>query len=254
MAHPLSPKTPTRADQIAQTLRGRIVRGELRDGDHLPVEAEMLAQFGVSRPTLRAALRILQSESLIRIVNGSPKGPRVQTPSADVAARQVGIILQSRRVTLADVYRMRVLVEPLAARVVAGYRHPLAITGLGAVIADERRVIDDGEKFGAAEVRFHEVLFEQTGNQTLVLVFELLHAIFERHMRSFNLLYATRADALLQRKRTLAAQEKLVKLIKAGDAAAAESFWSLHLSEAARFMEQERELERVVDLTAPEQA
>lgn len=237
-----------RAEQIAHTLRGRIVRGDLRSGEHLPTESELLVQLGVSRPTLRAALRILESESLIQVVNGSPKGPRVQAPSPDVAARHVGLILQSRNVTLADVYAMRLLVEPLAVRILAGYRHPLTLSALSAVIADERRAIDDAERFGDLEVRFHETLFEHTGNQTLVLLFELLHAIFERHMASFNAYYAARPDALIQRGKSLAAQEKLLALIKAGDVQKAESFWSLHLDEAAKFMLQHRELERVVDL------
>jgi DNA-binding FadR family transcriptional regulator len=243
------PATPLkRAEQIAQTLRRRIVRGELRGGEHLPIESELIAQFGVSRPTLRAALRILESESLIQIVNGSPKGPRVQMPSPQVAAQHVGLILQSRNVTLADVYTMRLMVEPLAVRILAGYSHPLTISALNAVIAEERRAIDDAERFGDMEVRFHETLFEHTGNQTLMLVFELLHAIFERHMKSFNIHYAARPDAQVQRKKSLAAQTKLVGLIKTGDVQAAESFWSLHLEKAAKFMLQDRELERVVDL------
>lgn len=237
-----------RAEQIAQTLRRRIVRGELQGGEHLPTESELIAQFGVSRPTLRAALRILESESLIQITNGSPKGPRVQMPSPLVAAQHVGLILQSRNVTLADVYAMRLMVEPLAVRILAGYRHPPTISALTAVIVEERAALEDSERFGDIEVRFHEALFQHTGNQTLTLVFELLHAIFERHMKSFNAYYAARPDALAQRKRSLAAQQKLVALIKAGDVQGAESFWSLHLEKAASFMLQDRELERVVDL------
>jgi DNA-binding FadR family transcriptional regulator len=209
---------------------------------------ELVAKLGVSRPTLRAALRILESESLIQITNGSPKGPRVQTPSPLVAAKHVGLILQSRNVTLADVYSMRLMVEPLAVRMLADYSHPLTISKLKDVMAEERRALDDAERFGDSEVHFHETLFEHTGNQTLMLVFELLHEIFERHMKSFNAFYAARADALIQRKKSLAAQEKLVALIKTGNAQAAESFWSLHLEKAAQFMFQEGQLERVVDV------
>jgi DNA-binding FadR family transcriptional regulator len=237
-----------RAAQIAHQLRTRIVRGELRSGEHLPTEAEMIAQFAVSRPTLRAALRILESESLIQVVNGSPKGPRVRVPSPQVAAQHVGLILQSRNVTLADVYAMRLMVEPLAVRILAAKGDPAAVAALGAVIEDERAALDDSEHFGDIEVRFHETLFQYAGNQTLGLVFELLHTIFQRHMQSFITAYAARPDAQAQRKRSLTAQKKLVALIAAGDASGAESFWSLHLEKAASFMLQDREFERVIDL------
>lgn len=239
---------PKRAEQVAHALRKRIVRGELRSGEHLPTEADMIAQFAVSRPTLRSALRILESESLIQVVNGSPKGPRVKTPSPQVAAQHVGLILQSRNVTVADVYAMRLMVEPLAVRILAARGDPTAIAALGAVIEDERTALDDSENFGDIEVRFHETLFEYAGNQTLGLVFELLHTIFQRHMKSFITEYAPHPDALAQRKKSLTAQTKLLALIEAGEAQRAESFWSLHLEKAASFMLQDREFERVVDL------
>ena len=243
-------KTPSkRAEQIAQLLRRRIVRGELRAGEHLPPESELLAQLEVSRPTLRAALRILESESLIHIVNGSPKGPRILMPSPLVAARHVGRILQSRHVALADVYAMRLLVEPMAARILAAYSHPLTISALNAAIADEQRCLDDDARFGASEVRFHETLFEHTGNQTLMLMFELLHAIFEQHMKAFNAAYEPHSDVQVQRKKTLAAQKKLVALIKAGDAQAAESFWATYLNVATKVLLRDPRMERVVDLT-----
>jgi DNA-binding FadR family transcriptional regulator len=245
---PQTTAPPKRAEQIAHELRKRIVRGELRSGEHLPTEAEMITQFAVSRPTLRAALRILESESLIQVVNGSPKGPRVQTPSPQVAAQHVGLILQSRNVTLADVYGMRLMVEPLAVRILATNRAPAAIAALNAVIADESDALDDSERFGDIEVRFHETLFQYAGNQTLGLVFDLLHTIFQRHMKSFITGYAPRPDALVQRKKTLAAQKKLIGLIQTGDVQRAESFWALHLEKAASFMLQDSELERVVDL------
>ncbi|EEF22782.1 conserved hypothetical protein, partial [Ricinus communis] len=175
-------------------------------------------------------------------------GPRVRTPSPQVAAQHVGLILQSRNVTLADVYAMRLMVEPLAVRILATNCDPAAIAALNAVVAEEGEALEDSERFGDIEVRFHEALFRQAGNQTLGLVFELLHTIFERHMQSFITAYAPRPDAYAQRKKTLTAQKKLVALIEAGDAQLAESFWSLHLEKAASFMLQDRELERVVDL------
>jgi GntR family transcriptional repressor for pyruvate dehydrogenase complex len=100
-------------ETIASYLRGRIVRGELAEGENLPSEAELMHQFDVSRPTLRGAFRILEAESLIVIKRGS-RGARVVAPRVEVAARYVGLLMQTSGTTLADVYEARSLIEPAA--------------------------------------------------------------------------------------------------------------------------------------------
>jgi len=77
-------------EMIASYLRGKIVRGELAEGDCLPSEVELMRQFDVSRPTLREAFRILEAESLIGVRRGSRGGAQVLEPDPAVAARHVG--------------------------------------------------------------------------------------------------------------------------------------------------------------------
>ena len=67
-------RAPKTAELIASQLRGQIVRGELKAGDTLPPEITLMEQFGVSRPTLREAFRILETESLIDVRRGSRGG------------------------------------------------------------------------------------------------------------------------------------------------------------------------------------
>ena len=57
-----------------------VVDGQLKDGDFLPNEAELMAHFGVSRPTLREAVRVLESERLVEVRRGSRTGARVRVP------------------------------------------------------------------------------------------------------------------------------------------------------------------------------
>ena len=73
--------------QIADELRGLIVSGELADGESLGREPDLVERFGVSRPSLREALRILETEGLIRVVRGLHGGVVVQAPeySSDTA-------------------------------------------------------------------------------------------------------------------------------------------------------------------------
>src|SRR5437667_12177500 len=70
-----TPDLQKAAEVIAEHLRRDIATGALREGDALPPEGELLSHFGVSRPTLRSALRILEAESLLTITRGKEGGP-----------------------------------------------------------------------------------------------------------------------------------------------------------------------------------
>ena len=64
-------RVPKTAELVAGHLRAQIVRGELRDGDALPPEMELVERYGISRPTLREAFRVLESEALISVRRGA---------------------------------------------------------------------------------------------------------------------------------------------------------------------------------------
>jgi GntR family transcriptional regulator, transcriptional repressor for pyruvate dehydrogenase complex len=93
--------------RIADDLRASIARGELRPGDSLPIESDLMVELAVSRFTLREALRLLEADGLIVIRRGVGGGPRVVVPSIAPVARAFGVQLQLRDVPLADVLALR---------------------------------------------------------------------------------------------------------------------------------------------------
>jgi DNA-binding FadR family transcriptional regulator len=97
-------RVPKMAELVSDRLRRQIIRGELSTGDALPSETALMARLGVSRPTLREAFRVLESEGLITIRRGAHGGARVQSPNGEIAGRYAGLLLEFRRTTLADVY------------------------------------------------------------------------------------------------------------------------------------------------------
>src|SRR6201995_6135095 len=101
-------RVPKAGELVATQLRRQIVRGDLREGDALPSEAVLMERFGVSRPTLREAFRILEAEDLISVKRGSRGGARVTQPSLSVAARYVGLLLQVQGTTIAEIGRAHV--------------------------------------------------------------------------------------------------------------------------------------------------
>ena len=105
-------RVPKMAELVAGDLRRRILRGELVENDALPSESALMQRFGVSRPTLREAFRVLESESLISVRRGAHGGARVHPPNADAAARQTALVLEYLGVSMQDVYEARGVIEP----------------------------------------------------------------------------------------------------------------------------------------------
>ena len=112
-------RTPKTAELVALKLRRMIVDGELKDGDHLPHEAELMEHFAVSRPTLREAVRVLEAERLVEVRRGSRSGARVCVPGPEVVARPASLLLELSGATVADVFVAREAIEPAAARILA---------------------------------------------------------------------------------------------------------------------------------------
>src|SRR5262249_8382770 len=164
--------------QIADELRRRIVSGELSDGELLGREPELVERFGVSRPSLREALRILEAKGLISVVRGRGGGIIVHEPDERMAAHTAALVLQARNVSVADVHEARSVLEVAAARAVASLRsRRSAVSQLEERIADQARVILDPDDFGPANARFHGDLVTLAGNRTLSIVAEMLNEI-----------------------------------------------------------------------------
>src|SRR3989440_8227703 len=160
--------------QIADELRSLIVSGQLAEGDSLGHEPDLIERFGVSRPSLREALRILEAEGLITVVRGVHGGVVVHQPDERMTARTAALVLQARNVALADVFEARGLLEPMAAKAIATMRgRRAAINELRKLIREEEAAIEDPEQFGVANAAFHERLVSLAGNQTLSIVAEM---------------------------------------------------------------------------------
>lgn len=225
---PVKLRVPKAAELVANHLREQIISSRIPEGGSLPNEAEMIAQYDVSRPTLREAFRILESEGLISISRGS-RGAKVHMPRVDIVARHLGVLLQARGVKLDDVYRARALVEPPAARLVAERNDARDIEKLEALIEEERTSLEDEGRFSLASNAFHHTLVQIAGVQTLGLIVDMLNEMLERHLLSLYLSSAHHKDRVIARRKSIKAQQKLIELLRQGKAHEAESFWSEHL-------------------------
>jgi GntR family transcriptional repressor for pyruvate dehydrogenase complex len=222
--------------QIADELRRLIITGELDEGDSLGHEPDLIERFGVSRPSLREALRILEAEGLISVVRGVQGGVRVHRPDRRLTARTAALVLQARNVSLADVFEARTIIEPAAVRLVAGARgRKASAKRLRSLIAEQEAAIDDPEAFAHANATFHEELVGMAGNETLTIVAEMLNEVVTRAVTEVSQVDADGgSDAT--RRRGVRSQERLAALIEAGDVDGAEEHWRTHMGVVGRVL------------------
>src|SRR6202167_5772713 len=160
-------RVPKAAELVAGDLRRQIIRGELAQGDALPTESDLMVRFGVSRPTLREAFRVLESENLIAIRRGARGGARVQPPGREVAARYAAFTLEYRGVTLRDVYDARVALEVPSVGKLARNRTEDDLAALTEALDRQESVSSDIYQSIRLHGDFHTLMVRLAGNQTL---------------------------------------------------------------------------------------
>jgi len=229
-------RVPKMAELVASDLRRRILRGELVESDALPSESALMERFGVSRPTLREAFRVLESESLISVRRGAHGGARVHVPNADVAARHTALVLEHRGVTMQDVYVARGVIEPGCVAMLAQKRTAADLRRLREAIERSRAVSDNPVTQMKEQTAFHALIVDMAGNQTLsVLSGMLRHIIDVAHLAHAESDAGTPSGQEALNK-GFAAHERILDLIEAREVEKAERLWRKHLLEADDYL------------------
>jgi DNA-binding FadR family transcriptional regulator len=241
-------RIPKAAEVVARDLRNRIIRGDLKEGESLPSEGDLTESFGVSRPTLREAVRILESENLIRVARGARGGARVLRPDPEVASRHFGVLLQARGVTIGDIYRTRRIIEPPAARIATETGGAAAIERLEELIEHARKVLDDDRQTRESSARFFQTLVALSGVQTLMLLSSMLEHLTARYNEHLLATASARSDYPARKRRALKVKERLVALMREGDGAAAEAFLAGYMAHIAELLERWGIADQVLDV------
>ncbi|MBF8672152.1 FadR family transcriptional regulator [Pseudomonas putida] len=151
----------TVVNSVVEKLRQALARGQWRTGDMLPGQRELAEQLGISRPSLREAVTVLETLGLVRSLPG--KG--VLVLDADAAAQEPGLDI-SAAASLADVLELRYTLEPFIVGLVAQSANSQDIGQLRLTLMDMREALeaDDSEAGVRAYIAFHEALFALTTN------------------------------------------------------------------------------------------
>jgi GntR family transcriptional repressor for pyruvate dehydrogenase complex len=212
---------------IAYDLREQIARGELRAGEDLPVESDLMEQLGVSKGVIREALRILETEGLVEVRRGLGGGPRVRHPSISEASLGVGVYLQIGDVLVTDVWEARDRIIGNAVERLASNHTDRDVATLESSVQELAETVGDFDAYYVQLLDVGEKVVYLAGNTTdYVLVVAL------RHIIAAELEAATRAvvdvgKALAAEKRFTGIWRDLARQVKAGHARVARRSYDL---------------------------
>jgi GntR family transcriptional repressor for pyruvate dehydrogenase complex len=225
---PADLRSPKVSELVAADIRRQIIAGQLQPGDSLPSEAQMMQSYEIARPTLREALRVLESDQLLVVRRGSHLGWRVRLPDPSLTARNVTMLLELRGATLRDVYTARLIFEPPACRMAAEQATADGVAGLRRTLAEELAFDDDRLAYPIVAWRFHSELAEMSGNHTLAVLVATLREISQSHAAR---MLASKWDHSVW-QRSYRSHEKVVDLIEGRRGKEAETFWRRHMEAA----------------------
>jgi DNA-binding FadR family transcriptional regulator len=169
--------TPRRALVVADEIRARIAEGRLKEGDRLPQLADLADEFDISRPTLREALRILETEYLLDLRTGDRGGATVGTPSTQVAAQLSGIVLGARKTTVADCFSAVRLIEPPIVGIIASRIGAKQLDALRNMDAQLAASAEDIARFVTTWRQAEGLAFSAAKSPALTVIAEILHWI-----------------------------------------------------------------------------
>lgn len=218
----------TLADQAAQSLLTFIEAEALMPGELLPPETQLAMDLGVSRPTIREALRSLEGRGIIEVVGG--KGAVIKPPDSELVQLFFQRTMQLDHQAIVDVLELRKGIEVQNAALAAQRRTPDQLEELTGITAAMRRNLDNAEKYVELDTAFHLLIASMTDN---AMIYHLVHAIREALKDTLHeSLVRPRTSDLLERVQT--GHERILASLEAGDVEGARQAMAAHFDEAVR--------------------
>jgi len=176
-------------EDIVQQIQEAILLGSLKDGDKLPNERKLREIFGVSRGTLREALRTLEQKGLIGIKTGASGGAFVCSANTQQFTESLDLLLRFQKVSLEELAEFRETVEGLLAEKAAKKAKGKDIKQLSIILESMRNYLNSGEADWEGvmkeDKRFHLCLANISGNRIFESILCTIHDNMNRYYERF---------------------------------------------------------------------
>lgn len=217
---------------LLESIENRLRHGQLRIGDRLPGERTLAEEYGISRASVREALRILSAVGLIRsgVGSGPKSGAVVVSQPSDALGWALRMHIATRTLPVADIVSTRVLLEGEAAAKAATQAH---LPEHAESLATARRYLEEmdrddisDERFHFCDTRFHYEISSLGSNIVMDTVIDSLHLATVSYVQEA----VPYLDDWASTKCTLQEQHRAIyKAVEAGDAQAAQKHVTEHI-------------------------
>jgi GntR family transcriptional regulator, transcriptional repressor for pyruvate dehydrogenase complex len=182
-------KTPRAFEEIAEQIRMELSNRHLRPGDRLPAERALAEQFGVSRNTLREALRSLENSGLLRLQKGASGGAFVRESTGDAIVTGLRDMFHLGAIAPEHLTEARVLIESIAVRAACERATAEDVEALKSNIAAAERAGREKINFyeqAAIHLDFHRIIARATKNPVMVIVMEALLDVMQHFIQAIG--------------------------------------------------------------------
>lgn len=234
-------RPPKAAVIVAQRIVRDISRDGLGVGDSLPPEHLMLQRYGMSRTTLREALRLLEFEGIVGLRHGSRRGPVVLSPDASSLASRLVLLMQVNQEPLQTVVQACSAIEPMLSGLAARRIDDAALDGLRETVECLRDNLACREAFQDASKRFHDIIVRASGNALFGHLVESFRCIMEEEIGDDDL-------PIPHRLVIISGHEEVLSALVARDVGRAEERMREHVADHELYMQSRypHQLHRVV--------
>ena len=216
----------TLAEQAARNLIAFIESQDLKPGNLLPPESQLAADFGVSRPIIREALKTLEGKGIVEVVSG--KGAVIKPLDSQPLQLFFQRAMRIEREAIIDLMELRKGIEVQSAALAAQRRTSDDIARLAEIVAQMRGNLRAPDAYVELDVSFHRLIASMTRN---AMIYNLVGAIRDAIKDTLH-------ESLLRRQtdeqleRVQAGHEAILISLEQGDSTAAERAMAAHFDEA----------------------
>lgn len=210
-------------EAVVEQIRAQINAGQLREGDRLPPERELAEQLGVSRNTVREALRSLENSGVLRLKKGPGGGAFIHSGSGDAVTKALSDLYRLGSVQPSSLTEARLILGPAVARLACERWDAQDMQALEDNVRKSREANERNDHLlrAQANLEFHKLLAQASKNPILVV---MTNALVEMVREFLQVLGAMPNDYVL------ASRERMLEHLRRRDTAAA-------TEEAAKYLE-----------------
>lgn len=172
---PESSRNGPTAEQVVEQIRALITSGQLHPGDRLPAERELAKQLGISRPSIRAGLRMLVARGVLKARHGSGTYVADGPPSLD--SDQLSLLAELHGLTFDQMFEARRVLEVQVAGLAAERATAENLAAISEEVAEMYATLDNPQQYLIHDIRFHRAIAAASANPILATLVEMVSAV-----------------------------------------------------------------------------